>query len=118
MQNDPVVSKASVLLGLGLMPTPEEVRAGKVGIFCLYLGTCGTDKKSRICFRLMFPVRSVFCPGLLHDWAVCLEKPGRIIFLFQVVQCILVCEEVPKLYFGIREKGSRCLPLYTRLRVL
>ncbi|KAF8907349.1 flavoprotein [Gymnopilus junonius] len=29
MQNDPVVSKASELLRLGLMPSPEEVRAGK-----------------------------------------------------------------------------------------
>ncbi len=33
MQNDPVVSKASELLRLGLMPTPEEVRSGKVTIF-------------------------------------------------------------------------------------
>jgi hypothetical protein len=30
MQNDPVVSKASELLRLGLMPTPDELRAGKV----------------------------------------------------------------------------------------
>ena len=30
MQNDPVVSKASELFRLGLMPTPEEVRFGKV----------------------------------------------------------------------------------------
>jgi NADPH-dependent 2,4-dienoyl-CoA reductase/sulfur reductase-like enzyme/nitrite reductase/ring-hydroxylating ferredoxin subunit len=29
MQNDPVVSKASELLRLGLMPSPEEVKAGK-----------------------------------------------------------------------------------------
>ncbi|KAF9223461.1 hypothetical protein BS17DRAFT_781899 [Gyrodon lividus] len=29
MQNDPVVSKASELLRLGLMPSPDEVRAGK-----------------------------------------------------------------------------------------
>jgi NADPH-dependent 2,4-dienoyl-CoA reductase/sulfur reductase-like enzyme len=29
MQNDPVVSKASELLRLGLMPSPEEIRAGK-----------------------------------------------------------------------------------------
>ncbi|KAF7985675.1 hypothetical protein HWV62_2223 [Athelia sp. TMB] len=29
MQNDPVVSKASELLRLGLMPSPEELRAGK-----------------------------------------------------------------------------------------
>ncbi|KAF9532595.1 flavoprotein [Crepidotus variabilis] len=32
MQNDPVVSKASELLRLGLMPTPEEVKDGKVGL--------------------------------------------------------------------------------------
>lgn len=30
MQNDPVVSKASELLRLGLMPSPEEVKSGKV----------------------------------------------------------------------------------------
>lgn len=30
MQRDPVVSKASELLRLGLMPSPEELRAGKV----------------------------------------------------------------------------------------
>jgi len=29
MQNDPVVSKASELLRLGIMPSPEELRAGK-----------------------------------------------------------------------------------------
>ncbi|KAF8968027.1 flavoprotein [Flammula alnicola] len=29
MQNDPVVSKASELLRLGLMPSPEEIKAGK-----------------------------------------------------------------------------------------
>ena len=33
MQNDPVVSKASELLRLGLMPTPEELREGKVRHF-------------------------------------------------------------------------------------
>ena len=30
MQRDPVVSKASELLRLGLMPSPDELRAGKV----------------------------------------------------------------------------------------
>ncbi|KJA26356.1 hypothetical protein HYPSUDRAFT_36661 [Hypholoma sublateritium FD-334 SS-4] len=29
MQNDPIVSKASELLRLGLMPSPEEIKAGK-----------------------------------------------------------------------------------------
>jgi hypothetical protein len=29
MQNDPVVSKASELLRLGLMPSPAELREGK-----------------------------------------------------------------------------------------
>lgn len=29
MQNDPVVSKSSELLRLGLMPSPEELKAGK-----------------------------------------------------------------------------------------
>ena len=38
MQNDPVVSKASELLRLGLMPSPDEVRAGKV--CCLTLDFC------------------------------------------------------------------------------
>lgn len=32
MQRDPVVSKASELLRLGLMPSPSELRAGKVSI--------------------------------------------------------------------------------------
>lgn len=32
MQNDPVVSKASELLRLGKMPTPDELRNGKVGV--------------------------------------------------------------------------------------
>lgn len=31
MQNDPVVSKASELLRLGAMPSPDELRSGKVG---------------------------------------------------------------------------------------
>lgn len=30
MQRDPVVSKASELLRLGLMPTPSKLREGKV----------------------------------------------------------------------------------------
>lgn len=30
MQRDPVVSKASELLRLGLMPSPSELKAGKV----------------------------------------------------------------------------------------
>lgn len=33
MQNDPIVSKSSELLRLGLMPSPEELRAGKVSYF-------------------------------------------------------------------------------------
>ena len=33
MQRDPVVSKASELLRLGLMPSPAELRAGKVSRF-------------------------------------------------------------------------------------
>jgi hypothetical protein len=43
MQNDPVVSKASELLRLGLMPSAEELRAGKVSwsyfpcvVYCLW----------------------------------------------------------------------------------
>lgn len=40
MQNDPVVSKASELLRLGLMPTPEEVRAGKVRRIFFSVGFC------------------------------------------------------------------------------
>jgi hypothetical protein len=32
MQNDPVVSKASELLRLGLMPSPDELKAGKVSV--------------------------------------------------------------------------------------
>jgi len=33
MQNDPVVSKASELLRVGLMPSPEDLRGGKVICF-------------------------------------------------------------------------------------
>lgn len=32
MQRDPVVSKASELLRLGLMPSPSELKAGKVSL--------------------------------------------------------------------------------------
>ena len=32
MQNDPVVSKASELLRLGLMPTAEELKSGKASV--------------------------------------------------------------------------------------
>jgi hypothetical protein len=39
MQNDPVVSKASQLMRLGLMPSPDEVRAGRVEC-CFTLGFC------------------------------------------------------------------------------
>lgn len=35
MQRDPVVSKASELLRLGLMPSPAEIRNGKVCARCL-----------------------------------------------------------------------------------
>ena len=31
MQRDPIVSKASELLRLGLFPSPAEIKAGKVG---------------------------------------------------------------------------------------
>ena len=37
MQNDPVVSKASELLRLGLMPSLEEIKAGKVCIMIIYI---------------------------------------------------------------------------------
>lgn len=37
MQNDPVVSKASELLRLDLMPSVEEIKAGKVCIM-IFLG--------------------------------------------------------------------------------
>lgn len=50
MQNDPVVSKASELLRLGLMPTPEEVEAGKVGQ--VTLGQENSDTKSALGFDL------------------------------------------------------------------
>ena len=40
MQNDPVVSKASQLLHLGLMPSAELIKAGQVRslVFMLYPG--------------------------------------------------------------------------------
>ena len=36
MQNDPVVSKSSELLRLGLMPSVEEIKAGKVCIMIMF----------------------------------------------------------------------------------
>ncbi|KAF8623679.1 hypothetical protein AX17_007377 [Amanita inopinata Kibby_2008] len=44
MQNDPVVSKASELLRLGLMPTPDEVRAG-MDLFSVDISTVKTLKR-------------------------------------------------------------------------
>jgi hypothetical protein len=38
MQNDPVVSKASELLRLGLMPTPQELKEGMVSLFSMQFG--------------------------------------------------------------------------------
>lgn len=37
MQNDPVVTKAAELLRLDLMPSPEELRGGKVSNICCLL---------------------------------------------------------------------------------
>lgn len=37
MQNDPVVSKASELLRLGLMPSADELKAGKVSDFDVFV---------------------------------------------------------------------------------
>ncbi|KAG2756692.1 hypothetical protein P692DRAFT_20825944 [Suillus brevipes Sb2] len=45
MQNDPVVSKASELLRLGLMPSPAELRAGK-SLLSIDIST--TSAKSRV----------------------------------------------------------------------
>ncbi|EGN99078.1 hypothetical protein SERLA73DRAFT_181877 [Serpula lacrymans var. lacrymans S7.3] len=45
MQNDPVVSKASELLRLELMPSPEELRAGKS---ILDVDISGTGAKARV----------------------------------------------------------------------
>ncbi|KAH9481675.1 Apoptosis-inducing factor 1 [Psilocybe cubensis] len=44
MQNDPVVSKASELLRLGLMPSPEEVKAGK-DLLSIDISSAGTKSK-------------------------------------------------------------------------
>lgn len=39
MQNDPVVSAASELLRLGLMPSPDELKDGKVFVLPLAVET-------------------------------------------------------------------------------
>jgi len=83
MQSDPVVSKASELLRLGLMPTPEEVRAGKVGVFFSTLDLCGANEESRICFQLISALRTVFCPALRRKR----KKPCRRAIV--IVRCIL-----------------------------
>ncbi|KAL0954670.1 hypothetical protein HGRIS_003621 [Hohenbuehelia grisea] len=44
MQNDPVMTKASELLRLGLMPTPEEVKGGK-DLLSIDISTVGTKPK-------------------------------------------------------------------------
>jgi hypothetical protein len=50
MQNDPVVSKASELLRLGLMPSPEEVKTGKV----IKLGLLSHSRYDADCICLGF----------------------------------------------------------------
>lgn len=52
MQRDPVVSKASELLRLGLMPSPAELRAGKA--------SCG-----------------VFYETITTDWGIGVLEPPR-----------------------------------------
>ncbi len=42
MQRDTVVSKASELLRLGLMPTPAELKAGKVSCGLVLIKAAGT----------------------------------------------------------------------------
>jgi hypothetical protein len=49
MQNDPVVSKASELLRLGLMPSVEEIKGGKVCIRVFF-----GDNSISHCFLLGF----------------------------------------------------------------
>ena len=48
MQNDPVVGKASELLRLGAMPTPDELRSGKVYDQCLLSANRGPDYISEL----------------------------------------------------------------------
>ena len=54
MQNDPVVSKASELCRLELMPTPEEVKAGKVCTMVVLISDRSRANLDvpRICYRL------------------------------------------------------------------
>lgn len=51
MQNDPVVSKCSELIRLGLMPSAEEIRAGKVCFVLLHFKVLDIDWPSsrRMC---------------------------------------------------------------------
>jgi hypothetical protein len=54
MQKDPVVSHASELLRLGLMPSPEELRAGKVGYFISFV--IGEQRADCIVPRILSPL--------------------------------------------------------------
>lgn len=57
MQNDPVVSKASELLRLGLMPSVEEIKGGKV---------CYHVFEGDLFFSLLFYFRICFRSILVH----------------------------------------------------
>lgn len=69
MQNDPVVSKASELLRLGLMPTPEEVEAGKVGLVALFFVSWVPDTTNAPGFALRR-----HCHGAFLDEATILTQ--------------------------------------------
>ena len=67
MQNDPVVSKASELLRLGLMPSVEEIKAGKVCI--MFFWETYLSHHLSFCFRIYYrsiSVRSVLKRRLLR----------------------------------------------------
>lgn len=69
MQNDPVVAKASELLRLGGMPSPDELRSGKVGH---HDGSCAECVYSRRCISERFGYRHI------NDWCnINLRRAGH-----------------------------------------
>lgn len=59
MQNDPVVSKASELLRLGLMPSPQEVKDGKVRLKPKSKSSQAADANQRLQDLLSIDISSV-----------------------------------------------------------
>jgi hypothetical protein len=57
--NDPVVSKSSELLRLGLMPSMEELKAGKVSFIMCSISSVNADHMHNSLFFLLISVVSI-----------------------------------------------------------